>query len=57
MKKKSKFKTEYRAVSITRTLADRAEEAIRTGKYGYQNLPDLVQDLLREWLKAKGYLE
>ena len=57
MKKKSKFKMEYRAISIIKPLAEKAEDAIKSGKHGYQNLPDLMSALLREWLKEKGYLQ
>ena len=56
-RKKSKFKIEYRTLSIPRDLAEKAEKMIRDGKLGYKNLPDLLNDLIRHWLKEKGYLK
>jgi len=57
MKKKGKFRMQYRAISIIKPLAEKAEDAIKEGKFGYLNLRDLISELLREWLKEKGYLK
>jgi len=56
-RKKSKYKMEYRSISIMKPLAEKAEEIIHKRKLPYKNLPDLLQSLIREWLKEKGYLE
>lgn len=48
---------EYRSVSIPIVLVDKAEKMIQSGKYGYRNLPELLNDLMRKWLKEKGYLK
>ena len=54
-RKKAKYKIEYRTLSIPRGLAEKAEKMIQDGKLGYKNLPDLLNDLIRHWLKEKGY--
>jgi len=56
-KTSSKKKGKWRTLSVLRVLAEKAEIAVASGKYGYENLPDLLSSLLREWLKERGYLK
>ena len=47
----------FRTVSLPRILTDVAEEMIKSGKYGYRNLPDYICELLREDLREKEYIK
>jgi len=47
----------FRTVSLPRILTDVAEEMIKSGKYGYRNLPDYICELLRKDLRGKEYIK
>ncbi len=47
----------FRTVSVPRILTDVAEEMIKSGKYGYRNLPDYICELLRRDLREKQYIK
>ncbi len=56
MKKKSK-KNIYTSVSIPITLAQRIDDVVESGKYGYQNRADFVLEAIRKRLRELGLLE
>jgi len=56
-KTKPKKKGKWRTLSVIRVLADKADVALQSGKYSYENVPDLISCLLRDWLKERGYLK
>jgi len=53
----SRRRTEWRTVSLPKVLVNRIEDLVKSGKYGYRNVPEFVADAVRQLLRKYGYLE
>jgi len=50
-------KREYTTVSVPNSLMKRVDEALGSGKFGYQNRSDLILEAIRRRLRELGLLE